>query len=150
MWTPSLRTFRVLTLLSLIMHLIIIAEGQFGFLPKTADERTVMMANGINAAIDYEMGMKLYYLITAMFTLGLLGTYFLQNLGRWSVFLATLGTVFSAFAYGVWVETPAFVLLYSICIFLTNLTLAIAFLSPIALRFSGEYPDAAATNTADD
>lgn len=149
MWTPSLQTFRVLNAVSLTTYLLLVAEGHWGFFPKTPDEEFALRSSGVNASLFSDQAARLHYLLVAMHVCGFVGMWFLQDLGRWIALTAVCGNVFSGFAFGVSVWTPAVYLIGSISGVAIDLTIAIAFLSPIALRFDGNATDATKSNSAD-
>ena len=150
MWTPSLRAFRICTGISLLLIVIYIADWHWLIIPVSHEELPAFQWVGINAIVPVERAVRLWYLIYGTLAISLAFMIRLHDWSRWTALIAVVISYLSSPFFGLSVWPTMHALLYNCGWALIDVTLAMAFLTPIALRFNGEYADGPPRDDADD
>lgn len=141
MWSPSLRAFRILCVLSVAHCILCLWDMQQPFFRMTADESRASDWMGRGGWADFDGQRRVWYALMLIEVLAYAGMTVLQDWGRWVALIAYLGWILSPPIFGLHVTPWRRVLLFGIGTNISILALAVAFLTPVALHFTGEIVD---------
>jgi len=139
MWHPSVRTFRWFTFLALVSHVIVVIDGQWVLLPAAPEfvaTRDAWMA--YDSVLTWDQHNRAYWLSNGVTALALIGMLRLCDWARWTALFVTVFNLAWWPLSGTFMCTPWQQALWNVWVVGYYSALAIAFLSPVALHFTGQ------------
>jgi hypothetical protein len=139
MWQPSVRTFRWITAITLVVHLLMLADHRWSILPASEEFREVRSVwAAADSFLTSDQQTRAYWLGNGLLAICLFGMLFLSDLSRWctlfvAIFNSVIGPMQGTYAFTPWETGIGTILGTSF-----SMAMAIAFLSPVALHFTGQ------------
>jgi len=139
MWQPSVRTFRWFTIVALITHVVIVIDGVWSILPTPPDFIAIRdVWAGEGSLLTYDQHNRAWWLSICVTALALVGMLALSDWARWTALFVTVFNLVWPPMAGTILATPWNSVVCSIWNVGFFVALAIAFLSPVALHFTGQ------------
>jgi hypothetical protein len=128
-------------MLSIAHCVLCLWDAQQPFFHPSADERRASEWMGRGGWADVDGQRRVWYALMLIEVIAYAAMVMLQDWGRWVALIAFLGWIIVPPIFGLQVIPWRRALLYNVGTSASALTLAVAFLTPIALRFTGEIVD---------
>jgi hypothetical protein len=150
MWRPSVRTFRWFTAMALALHLFTMADHRWSFLPASQEFRELrsVMAES-DSLLTNDQQTRTYWLGNVLLAISLAGMMYLSDLSRWCTLFVAVFNYISGPMQGTCAFTPWENAVGTLSGTSFSVAMAIAFLSPVALHFTGQV-EAGGTSVVDD
>lgn len=139
MWNPSPFAFRLIVIVSLIINCALLIDGHWRIIPRSEEAALAQeQMNGLEARFSDDQWTRAYYVGHAGTIAALLGMLLFIDIARWTALMMPfINLAFCPF-FGLYVSTELQVALGYLAALLYDAALAIAFLAPIAYRFTGD------------